>query len=67
MTLAEIEALDTDIITLKQAASAMRSNEQLLRVQMHQRPESIPFPFIVIGRRVKIPRDAFVGWMRGKQ
>lgn len=65
MTLAEIEALTTDTITCKQAASVLRSNEQLLRITAREMPERLPFPVIVIGSRVKIPKAAFVSFMRG--
>ena len=65
MTLAEIKKLDKDIITPDIAADVLECDPQYIRVAAHQRPELLGFPVTLIGRRVKIPRLAFIRYMEG--
>lgn len=65
MTLAELEALDTEVLTCAQVAPVLRCKPYSLHQTAMQRPQLLPFPVIVIGRRVMIPRDAFCSAMRG--
>lgn len=66
MTLTEIEALETEVLTCDQVASVLHRNPQTIRVTARQRPELLPFPVIVTGSRVSIPRQAFLRAMRGE-
>ena len=65
MTLSDIEALDAEVLTCEQVAGVLQHNPQSIRVTARQRPELLPFPVIVIGTRVSIPRRAFLRAMRG--
>lgn len=66
MTLAEIKALDKDIITASQAAGPLGCDPQFIRSAAHKRPELLGFPVTVMGSRVKIPRLAFIRYMEGE-
>ena len=44
----------------------LHSDPQLIRVAARQRPELLGFDVIIVGNRVKIPREAFIAFMRGK-
>ena len=65
MTLEEIEALETEVLTPQQVAVILETNPQSIRVQAAECPERLGFPVIVIGSRVKIPRKAFIAFMKG--
>lgn len=67
MTLAEIKALDKDIITPAQAAGPLGCDPQYIRVAARQRPELLGFPVTLIGSRVKIPKLPFIRYMEGEQ
>lgn len=63
--LAEIEAMDSFILTAAQVAPIIGSDPNSLRFQAHERPETLGFPVTVIKRRVKIPRIPFIKYMKG--
>ena len=66
MTLSEVERRDATPLTPAQVASVLHSDPQLIRVAARQRPELLGFDVIIVGNRVKIPREAFIAFMRGK-
>ncbi len=66
MTLIEIEALPNEILTPAQAASALSMNQDTLRQTAFACPERLGFPVIVTGRYVRIPKQAFLRFMRGE-
>ena len=66
MRVAEIEALDTDILTCAQVASVIGADQKTLHDQAIDFPEKLGFRVIVVGSRVKIPKEAFVKYMRGE-
>ena len=66
MTLSEVERMDTTTLTPAQVASVLHSDPQLIRVAARQRPELLGFDVIIVDNRVKIPREAFIAFMRGK-
>lgn len=66
-TLEDIESMDALTLTPTQVASVLHSDPQLIRVAARQRPELLGFDVIIVGNRVKIPREAFVAFMRGKR
>lgn len=66
MTLAEIEQMDTDLLTVAQVASCLKCNPQLIRDQAERNPQYLGFNIAQIGHAYKIPRKAFVAWMKGE-
>ena len=65
-TLADIEALDCEVLTCAQVAPILGANPDTIRGQAVERPELLGFPVIRAGRRVKIPKAAFVRFMKGE-
>lgn len=63
ITLEEIEALETAVLTPQQVSMVLETNPQSIRVQAAECPEKLGFPVIVIGSRVKIPRIPFLMFM----
>lgn len=65
MTLDEVRELRTDIITPAQAAQVLKCDSAYIRVAA--REGVLEFPAVLVGNRVKIPREAFVRYMEGRQ
>lgn len=66
MTLTELEALETEVLTCKQIAPVLMANPATIHLQAMECPEKLGFPVIVMGSRVKIPRKAFLAFMEGE-
>lgn len=64
-TLAEIEALDCEVLTCAQVAPLLGASPATIHGQAMERPELLGFPVICAGRRVKIPKAAFLAFMKG--
>ena len=64
LTLEQIEALDTEVLTCAQVAPLLAANPATIHGQAMERPELLGFPVSVMGRRVKIPKQPFVRFMR---
>lgn len=70
MTLEEMKRLDKPYLNAADVADLMRSDPQAIRDTARLRPERLQFPTICVGRsgrRVKIPREAFIAWWTGAQ
>lgn len=67
MTLDDVRQLDKATLTPAEAAAVLGVSPQLLRIQARQQPEKLGFPVTVIGRRVLIPRLAFLRVMEDAQ
>ena len=65
-TLAEIEALPTEVLTCKSVARVLQADPGTIHAQAVERPELLGFPVIVAGTRVKIPKQPFLKFMRGE-
>lgn len=65
-TLAELEALPSEVLTCQQIAPVLGANPATIHLQATDRPELLGFPVIVMGSRVKIPKRSFVKFMRGE-
>ena len=65
-TLTDIEAINQDMLTLAMVAEYLGVSPQAIRVQAKSRPDLLGFPVIVIGSRVKIPKNAFIKFLKGK-
>lgn len=64
MTLAELEKSSCDFLDAEDVAPFIGCNPHYIRVQAQTEPDKLGFPVIVINRRVKIPREAFVFYCR---
>ena len=65
MTLAEIEALPSEVLTCQQIAPVLGASPATIHLQAIERPELLGFPVIVMKSRVKFPKQAFLAFMRG--
>lgn len=65
MGICELEKMTRETISCEAAADVIGCNPQLLRIQARECPKALGFPVIVVGKRVKIPRLAFIAFMRG--
>lgn len=65
LTLSDIEALDTDMLTCAQVGPVVGVNPYNLHGQAIEMPERLGFPCMVCGNQVRFPRLAFVRWMKG--
>lgn len=63
-TLEEIEAMEQEMLTPAIVAGCLRWNPYSINIQAHQDPKALGFPVCIHGRRVCIPRRAFVAWCR---
>jgi len=66
MTLKDLEALETEVLTCKQIAPVLMANPATIHLQAMECPEKLGFPVIVMGSRVKIPRIPFILFMNGE-
>ena len=64
MTLAELEALDTEMLTPAQAAAVTGFSPQTIRTAARDAPWQLPFPVMRVGSRTKIPKAALLAFMR---
>ena len=60
-----LEALPGDFITPQTAAKFLGCDAQTIRIQARRCPERLGFPVAILGNRVKIPKEAFLRFMRG--
>lgn len=66
MTLDELSMMTVDVLTPAQVAPILRLDADTIRGQARDCPERLGFNVIVAGSRVKIPRVAFLRFMRGE-
>ena len=65
MTLEQIKESNKDILTCADVSEVLKCNPYSLHIQAQQKPETLGFPVICIGNRVKIPRIPFLNFMEG--
>jgi len=66
MTLAEIEKLDVDFLTVQEVASCLHVAPQLIRDQATVNIRYLGFPICRAGHAFKIPRAGFIAWAKGE-
>lgn len=66
MTLAEIENLDCDFLTVAQVAECIHCGPQLIRDEAGKNPKFLGFPIMKAGHAWRIPRLGFVRWCKGE-
>ena len=59
-TLEDIAALDKSMLLATDVASYLECDDGLIRWQAQNEPDKLGFPVIVMGSRVKIPKDSFI-------
>lgn len=65
MTVDELEALPVSVLSCAQVAPILKANAYTIHETAIQRPDLLGFPVCVIGRRVRIPKDGFIRFLRG--
>lgn len=58
---------DKAMLTPAEVAPVLGCKPYAINVQALADPSRLGFPVAIIGRRVKIPRAAFLAWLEGKE
>lgn len=66
MTLADIEKIDKSILTAADIADYLGTDPNTIRIQAHENAKMLGFPVIVLGSRVKIPKEGFIRFCKGE-
>lgn len=64
MTLQELEQLETEVLTPTQVAPILGCTPYSINIAV-QKGYKLPFPVIVMNKRVRIPKRPFIKAMRG--
>ena len=67
MTYEELLKSDKEFVVAADIAPIIRCDPYALHMAAIQCPERLGFPSIVLGRRVKFPRRAFIKWVEGNE
>ena len=67
MTLAEMENLDRNTLTVKEVAEFLGKDPQVIRDQAEREPRYLGFPICKAGHSYCIPREGFITWVKGLQ
>lgn len=62
-----IEALEKAFLTPQDVAPVLGCKPYAINLQAQADPARLGFAVCVIGRRIKIPRAAFLAWYYGKE
>lgn len=65
MTLTELEAMDSNVLTVKQVAEFLKMDPQTIRDQAQRNPQWLGFPICQAGHKWCIPRLGFIAWVKG--
>lgn len=65
MTLDEMKEMDREYLTPMQVCKVLHCHAYGINVAAREHPETLGFPVIMVGKRVKIPRRAFIKYMEG--
>ena len=65
MTLEQIRTSGKEVLTCRDVSEVLGADPGTLHQQAMDCPERLGFPVIVVSRRVKIPRLAFIRFMEG--
>ena len=66
LNLDKIKAMEKDFLVPTEVAPLLGCGSYNINIQAKNNPASLGFPVIMIGKRVKIPRLAFIAFMEGK-
>ena len=56
-----------ETLSLRDIAPVLGLCEQTLRTAAHNAPEKLGFPVVVANRRVVVPKQAFISFMKGER
>lgn len=65
MTIAEMKLSKKSVLTPGDVCEVLECGRYAINQQAHADPSKLGFPVIVTGRRVKIPREAFIRFFEG--
>ena len=65
MTLAELERMECNVLTVKQVAEFLSKDPQVIRDQAEREPKYLGFPICKAGHSYCIPREGFIAWAKG--
>jgi len=65
MTLAEIENMTCNTLTVRQVAEFLGKDPQVIRDQAEREPKYLGFPICKAGHSWCIPRVGFITWAKG--
>lgn len=66
MTVAEIEKLGKDFLTVKDVAECLKMAPQIIRDQAERDITLLGFPICRAGHAFRIPRVGFLTWVKGE-
>lgn len=66
MDLHDIEKIDREYLLPREVAEVLGADPQDIRVQAKQDASRLGFPVVIIGSRLKIPKQPFINFFRGK-
>ena len=67
LTLEDIEGMQSNVLTVQQAAAFLCMDPQTIRDQAERDIRSLGFPICKAGHSWKIPRAGFINWCKGFQ
>lgn len=66
-TLEDIEKIDAPILLPRHIAGYLRCAQYTINCQAKQDASKLGFPVIMTGSRIKIPKEGFLNYCRGKE
>lgn len=66
MTLEDIATIPKSFLTPHEVAQCLGSDPQTIRLQARKDASKLGFPVVIMGSRVKIPKEAFIKFMCGE-
>ena len=66
LTLADIESMDCNTLSVKQVSEFLGCDAQLIRDEAEKNPKYLGFMITKIGHSYRIPRIAFINWVKGQ-
>lgn len=66
MTLQDLEQIPREYLLPKEVAPILGCNPYSINVAAKKGPDRFPFPVIIMGTRVRIPKIPFIKAMRGE-
>ncbi len=67
MTLEELKNDPREFVNSKDIAKIVRMDPYALTLTAREEPEKLGFPCMVVGKRVRFPRRAFIRFVEGGQ
>ena len=65
MTIADIENMTCNTLTVKQVAEFLGKAPQVIRDQAEREPKYLGFPICKAGHSYCVPRLGFIAWVKG--